>query len=276
MRVQLTCCPGETGIGRKKGVCVDTTELETSSSSPKCSSLDEADVVLCTCLGVEVAAPPAFVLVFCLNGLSLCGGGGRSVAVGFGCFGLAVVLPLLIFLLMAAISSFLKPSFGSAAVGVEVVGFRWGPNGTGLDVVEVVVPSVAAVDAVTLCVVRDLMVALSLGFGDVLVVAAVRGVLDLGVDGRSLGPAVVGLCDGVDGLGVVTVVVDLCVDDGVDEVAVVVELSSVRFVVVEDGCCFGRILSLFLRRRSRSSPGARALGAGSDALEEDLTRPDGI
>ena len=111
------CCPGETGIGRKKGVCVETTELDTSSSSPKCSNLVEAEVVRCTCLGVVGG------LVFCLNGLNLCG---RSV-VGRGGFGLAVVLPLLIFLLMAAISSFLRPSFGSGAVVVlvaSVVGFR--------------------------------------------------------------------------------------------------------------------------------------------------------
>ena len=94
---------------------MDTTELDTSSSSSKFSSLDEAGVVLCTCLGVVVG------LVFCLmNGLSLCG---RSVGaeLSWGRFGLAVVLPLLIFLLMAAISSFLRPSFGSAAVVVVVV-----------------------------------------------------------------------------------------------------------------------------------------------------------
>ena len=93
---------------------MDTTELDTSSSSSKCSSLDDAGVVLWTCLGVVGG------LVFCLNGLSLCG---RSVGaeLSWGRFGLAVVLPLLIFLLMAAISSFLRPSFGSAAVVVVVV-----------------------------------------------------------------------------------------------------------------------------------------------------------
>ena len=109
-------------MGLKKGVCVDTTELETSSSKWG-SSLDEAAVVnLCcpTCRGLEVPAAAA-VLVFCLNGLSLCG---RSVEAGLG-LGLAVVLPLLIFLRMAAISSFLSPSLGVVVVlCVVVVGFR--------------------------------------------------------------------------------------------------------------------------------------------------------
>ena len=108
-------------MGLKKGVCVDTTELDTSSSKWG-SSLDEDAVVnLCcpTCRGLDVAA---LFCPFCLNGLSLCG---RSVGVGLG-LGLAVVLPLLIFLRMAAISSFLSPSLGVVVVVlcVVVVGFR--------------------------------------------------------------------------------------------------------------------------------------------------------
>ena len=158
-----------------------------------------------------------------------------------------------------------------------------GPNVDGeggLEVMELVVVVAAVVVAtvvVALCVVLDLIVALSLSFGVVLAVAVVRIVLDLGVDGLNLGPAVVGLCavDDVEGPGVVPVVV---VDLFVDEVTVVVELSSVLLVVVvvDVDCCLGLILSLFLRRRSLISPGTRALPlAESDPVEARI-RPDGI
>ena len=149
-----------------------------------------------------------------------------------------------------------------------------------MELVVVVAAVVVATVVVALCVVLDLIVALSLSFGVVLAVAVVRIVLDLGVDGLNLGPAVVGLCavDDVEGLGVVAVVV---VDLFVDEVTVVVELSSVLLVVVvvDVDCCLGLILSLFLRRRSLISPGTRALPlplAESDPADDARTRPDGI
>ncbi len=295
------CWCGDTGIGRKNGVCVDTTALDTSSS---CEPKKRPELFTLGLKGGRdgrrvVGGAGVVVLLDCSRCLIAFEGDDAGLSASAAVLAVVAVVarPLLIFLLMAAINSFLRPSLlllvsVPLIVLVSVVGFLFGEllSGGGAEVVvaeglscgpkvdaaagfvDVVGGGVsddgAADDVVegVRCVVRDLIVALSLSLVTVDAVVEVELAVEVVVVGRFLAVAVVasGVGEGAE------------LDAGVVELLLRPDGDEGEAAVVDDAfccccCCFcllaaacnGRLFRfLFLRRLNLSSPGDGGDGLG--------------